>query len=115
MHATGTPTRAELFLLVSANADVPLASGQHCADVIGVDLDHDPLLGDWIAYNLSVLEAPPITLPAGCEDAGETWFCHVEFSADAEGESPWRWGVRFSIDKTDRRPVPDSLICSGAG
>jgi hypothetical protein len=113
--ATGPPTRAELFLLLSENSDVPLTEGQHCADVVGVELARPARLGDWIAFNLSVLEEDPIAIPAECEDDGDTWRCRVEFSTGAGGESPWTWGVAFSVRKSDRRPVPDSLLCTGAG
>ena len=112
----GPPTRFEIYQLLFRERDLPLARGQHCSGVVGAALDHAPTLGDWIAYNLSVLDEGEIHLPAACRpsrSAGAAWDCEVQFQA-AGGESPWSWGVRFRL-RPDRVLVPGSLACTGGG
>ncbi len=106
------PTRHELFRTLLAHASLPLRDAS-CKDVVpGVAR---PTLGDWIAYNLSVLERGQVSLPTRCEREASGWRCEVEFSVrDPKQELFWRWGVRFKL-RADRGLLPASLVCTGAG
>ena len=112
------PARFEVYAALLAARDTPLSAGQACDGVVGVELGRPPLLGDWIAYNLSVLEEAPVALPVECRaaegHAGE-WECDVTFQAGQGGESPWSWGVRVRVRDSDGSVVPGSLMCTGAG
>ena len=121
-RASGPLSRFEVYSSLRANASLPLSRGEHCNDVGGGQLQRAPTLGDWLAWNLNVLdeadEDGPITLPLSCRaaegHAGE-WECEVWFSAGQGGESPWHWGVRARFRDADASLVDGSLMCTGAG
>lgn len=118
---TGAPTRFEIFAALLANAQLPLSLGRHCQGVVGAPLKRPPTLGDWVAYNLSVLEGGKVRLPASCTPAGTTtrgriWDCQVGFSVtNPKTQLFWTWGVRFQLRDHQRRLVPRSLVCTGSG
>jgi hypothetical protein len=115
-RSTATPSRFELYQLLFRHGDLPLSRGKYCEGVVGVELERAPTLGDWIAFNLSVLaeSARDVRLPASCRRRrNRGWECAVEFQA-AGGETPWSWGVRFRVG-LDRDLVAGSLTCLGAG
>jgi hypothetical protein len=121
-RASGPPSRFEVYRAFLAEHATPLSEGESCDGVVGVELARAPTLGDWIAYNLSVVdevdEDGAITLPVECHAAeaheGE-WDCTVEFAAGQGGESPWKWGVRGRIRDADGTLVARSWSCVGAG
>lgn len=121
-RASGPPSRFEVYRAFLAEQATPLTDGGSCDGVVGVELSRPPTLGDWIAYNLSVVddvdEDGPITLPTECHAAegheGE-WQCTMEFAAGQGGESPWKWGVRGRIRDADGTLVARSWSCVGAG
>jgi hypothetical protein len=121
-RASGPLTRFEVYTALIAQASLPLSRGEHCSDVVGVELRREATLGDWIAYNLHVLDEADdegaITLPVECHaaegHAGE-WECTTEFRAGQGGESPWNWGIRARFRDTDAALVEGSLLCTGSG
>jgi hypothetical protein len=117
----GAPTRFEIYAALLANAQLPLSTGRHCKGVVGAPLTRPPTLGDWIAYNLSVLEGGTVRLPAACRPAttptrGRLWDCQVDFSViHPKAQLFWTWGVRFQLRDHQRRLVSRSLMCTGSG
>jgi hypothetical protein len=108
-------TRFEIFRALLVASDLPLAKARHCENVIGVDAGKTPTLGDWIAYNLSLMEKGALELPASCSAETKGQSCKVEFSVRNDAENVlWRWGVAFRLDgagSVDRATVS----CIGAG
>src|SRR5262245_7804812 len=84
---TGAPTRFTTFRALLRASDLPLAKAAHCENVIGADAGKSPTLGDWVAYNLSVLENGALDLPASCTPDGSSFRCKVEFSVRNDGEN----------------------------
>src|SRR5690349_12909377 len=121
-RASGPLSRFEVYTALLAQSSLPLSQGEHCDGVVGGTLQRPPTLGDWIAWNLNVLdeadEEGPITLPLECRaaegHAGE-WECDARFDAGQGGESPWSWGVRARFRDADASLVAGSLVCTGAG
>lgn len=117
-RASGMPARFEVYAALLAARDTPLADVPSCEGVVGVELGRPAVLGDWIAYNLSVLEEAPVSLPVECRAVpgrAAEWECDVTFQAGQGGESPWSWGVRVRMRDSDATVVPGSLMCTGAG
>jgi hypothetical protein len=113
--AGAIPTRYEAFAVLLANGDLPLSAAEHCENVIGEDAGPAPTLGQWIAYNLSVLEDGAITLPVRCTPHAAGWECDVEFSVRNDPDNVlWRWGVRFVLHR-DGTFDRTSVVCTGAG
>lgn len=112
----GMPDRREVFALLSRASDVSLVGNPSCDGV--VPENDAPTLGDWVGYNLSVLEGERVWLDAECvaAETPDEWRCDVTFHAEFDDSpDPWSWGVRFRMRETDRSLVPDSLLCTGAG
>jgi hypothetical protein len=121
-RTSGPLTRFEAYSALFAQSSLPLSQGEHCNDVVGVRLQRAATLGDWLAYNLQVVDEMrtegAISLPFTCaaaEGHPSEWECTIEFSAGGDGESPWRWGVRARFRDADASLVTDSLLCTGAG
>ena len=115
-RADPTPSRFDLFRLLMRQQALPLGRVSSCKGV--VPAVKAPTLGDWIAYNLSLLQRGAIELPASCRasEDGRAWSCEVSFAVVNKKENVlWRWGVRFALRKSDRSLVPGSLVCTGAG
>lgn len=127
------PTRFELYAVLMRHHDMLLSKARHCDQVVGVPLKRKPTLGDWVAYNLSLLKDGKVTLPTWCRllpvgpagaagvagaagAAGVVWECQVGFSVvNPRIRVFWNWGVRFRLRNADRRMVPKSLMCTGSG
>lgn len=109
------PTRFEVYRALLRSADLPLGRAKYCENVIGADAGPQPTLGDWVAYNLSVLENGEVTLPVSCKPDAGSWHCRVEFSLRHDPENVlWRWGVAFRLGP-DRALDRASVSCIGAG
>jgi len=61
------PTRFELYHLLLRHRALPLARAKQCAGVVAPKLRRPPTLGDWVAYNLSLLQGGAVRLPVQCK------------------------------------------------
>lgn len=112
----GAPSRMSIYRQLLQRAATPLSEGEHCEGVVATPEPIDaPTLGDWLAYNLSVLtEAEAISLPVSCRRAEAGWTCTVEFSAcHSKTNLFWNWGVKIHLD-AEGKLGPD-FACIGAG
>lgn len=106
------PGRLELFQILMRLADKPLSDGAHCDGVM--DESATATVGDWLAYNLSLLENGTISLPTSCERMTDRWRCMAEFSVVNPDDGVfWRWGVR--VDVRAGAALEKTLMCTGAG
>ncbi|MFH2007619.1 MAG: hypothetical protein ABI333_13620 [bacterium] len=115
------PTRFELYQLLLAHQALPLSRAKHCEGVVAPKLREGPTLGDWVAYNLSLLHGGKVRLPRRCKRVGATpsaavWECDLEFSVvNPSTKLFWTWGVRLRVRNSTRELVPGSVMCIGAG
>jgi len=113
--APSRPTRFQVYRALLAASDLPLRQAAHCDSVIGEDAGPNPTLGDWISYNLSVLEDGSVALPVQCSPEGAGQRCCVDFSLRNDAENVlWRWGVAFKLG-ADLTLDRASVECTGAG
>lgn len=113
--ATQTPPASkEILRLLLSLRDVPLRSDPSCATAGTNTSDVD--IGDYVSGWLAELKQGPgsnwIEASAKAEQRG--WRCIVMFR-HVDGEDRWGWGVSFLVRESDRKPVPGSLRCLGAG
>lgn len=113
------PTPKEILRLLITLQDMPLKTGESCAEA-GTSLkDHD--LGDYISGWLAELKRGKgsnwITAnatPAVVDDGTPGWKYVVMFR-HVDGEERWGWGVSVLVRASDRTPVKNSITCVGAG
>lgn len=110
---TGEPERDELYLLLMANADVPLSAGEHCESFAPADGVGPATFGYFYAVQLAALDEQPVALESDCAEDGGRLRCEANFLAGSDGESPWHCGIRFEMDASTRAPVPETVMCIG--
>lgn len=116
----GAPAAKEAIALVFSNSGVRLDSDPSCAGV-GTS-PGDSSIGDFLAGFLAeqIGDGPGKNwIDASCKDAqaGQApsgWECQV-LVRRVNGEERWGWGVRFLVRSADRKAVPSSFRCIGAG
>ena len=118
--AAGAPGAKEAIALVFRNSGVRLDSDLSCAGV-GTS-PGDVSIGDFLAGFLAEqtgrgdgknwIDASCKDAPAGLAPPG--WECRV-LVRRVDGEERWGWGVRFLVRASDRKAVPSSFRCLGAG
>lgn len=116
------PTRFHVYRALVKRADLPLAPISSCGSVLQGIVERDATLGDWIAYNLSLLEGQPIQLPVVCREtkSKNRWSCEVTFvKGNERSKSPWSWGVRAVLSAKDGgkdwQLDAETMTCTGAG
>jgi len=110
---SGDPTRNEIYMLLIANAGAPLTEGEHCESFSPAHSIGPATFGDFYAIQLAALEEQPVSLPIECVEEEDHYSCDVNFVAGSEGESPWNCGIRFTMTKDTRTPIPGSIMCTG--
>ena len=108
-------TKEILRLLMSSQA-VRLSTHPTCHGVGSSMTDKD--MGDYLAGLLAefVQEEGQNLISVATEDSErpDAWKCTVNFMR-RNGEEHWAWGVSFMVRKWDRRVIPGSFRCIGAG
>jgi hypothetical protein len=111
-HLPPTPKDVIDALLVSSQ--VPLSVDPSCASA-GTE-PQDLTIGRYLSGFLAELSNPEAknAIETSTEEQGPVWVCRVMIR-HAQGEDIWRWGVQFSVRKSDGVVLPESFRCLGAG
>ena len=100
--------------MLLSQRDVPLRSDASCATAGTSDTDTD--IGDYVSGWLAELKEGQGRnwIESSSKPEGSGWRCVVMFR-HLDGDDRWGWGVSFLVNQADRRVVPGSLRCVGAG
>lgn len=110
------PSTKEVIRLLLASHRVKLEVDPTCQGV-GSDLQ-DRDLGDYLAGLLAEYTQGEgqnrIDVLSEPSERPEAWRCIVNLTR-RNGEEVWSWGVSFLVRKRDRKIIPGSYRCPGAG
>ncbi len=108
------PTAKDVIDALLASSQVPLSVDPSCAGA-GTE-PGDRTIGRYLAGFLAELSDPEArnAIETSVEERGAVWVCRL-FVRHAQGEDVWRWGVEFSVRKSDGLVQPESFRCLGAG
>lgn len=110
------PSTKEVIRLLLASHRVKLAVHPTCHGV-GSDLQ-DRDLGDYLAGLLAEYTQGEgqnrLEVQSEPSERPDAWRCTVNLTR-RDGEEVWSWGVSFLVRKRDRKVLPDSYRCLGAG
>jgi hypothetical protein len=104
----------DLVVALLRNANKPLPKQKHC-DFHITGKSTTPLLGEWIAWNLSFFEdGRANSLGAACRPSKPgVNSCTLDFKADSKGDSPWTCGFKFDYAPKSRKIDFSTLECTG--
>lgn len=73
-------------------------------------------MGSFVAWSLSFYEkGVQNSVDVSCDDlSARNTTCHVTFSADSAGESPWACGLRFKLKTKSWTIDRSSFHCTGS-
>ncbi|HEX8637325.1 MAG TPA: hypothetical protein VF692_04635 [Pyrinomonadaceae bacterium] len=113
------PTAKEAIKQVFLNGDILLSAAKNCESVGTSSGDRTILdfLSGVLSFQAEANASGSIEFSCKREKgkAGETvWFCDLLFRINDE-ESPSSNGVRFKMRNSNRRLMPDSIMCIGTG
>lgn len=110
------PPPKDVIRLLLASHRVKLSAHPTCRGVGSELKDKD--LGDYLAGLLAEYTQPEgqnrIEVFSEPSERPDAWRCTVNFTRRDE-EERWSWGITFLVSKTDRKILPGSFRCLGAG
>jgi hypothetical protein len=112
------PTSAEIIDLILRSAALEIRGEQPgCDSVFGAPLPRFTV-GEYVSFLLGTAADEPNVaagsrIEAECARDGEAWACSLWVAVGEDGESPWRYGLKFRVSGAPPAIDPESFECPG--